>query len=75
MVGVRAMAYLAAGLLVGAGTATGQSVPSAEQLKREAFSLIDANAERMGRMGDAIFSYSEIGQPEPSIIAFHSAKP
>ncbi len=55
---------LLASALAGAGPLAGQKAPSADQLKREAFALVDANAEKMGRMGDAIFSYSEVGFQE-----------
>ena len=58
---------LAAGLLV-AGAAQAQT-PPADQLKREAFAVVDANADRMGRLNDAIFSYSEIGFQEFKTIA------
>lgn len=42
---------------------------SAAKLKSQAFATIDANAERMGRLGDAIFSYSELGFQEVKTIA------
>ena len=42
---------------------------SAAKLKSEAFVLIDSNADRMGRLSDAIFSYSEIGFQEVKTIA------
>jgi len=41
-----------------------QQVPNAEQLKQEAFKIVDTNADRMGKLSDAIFSYSEIGFQE-----------
>jgi len=37
---------------------------SADQLKEAAFAEVDRNADRMGRLSDAIFSYSEIGFQE-----------
>ena len=37
---------------------------STDELKDEAFAIIEANADRMGRINDAIFSYSEIGFQE-----------
>lgn len=44
-------------------------VPGAPELKQEAFEIIDANADRMGRINDAIYSYSEIGFQEVKTIA------
>lgn len=44
--------------------AAAQQAPSADQLKQEAFKVVDANADRLGRLSDAIFSYSEIGFQE-----------
>jgi aminobenzoyl-glutamate utilization protein B len=38
--------------------------PDATRLKREAFQEIDARADRLGRVSDAIFSYAEIGFQE-----------
>jgi aminobenzoyl-glutamate utilization protein B len=45
------------------------AAPSAAQLKQEAFAVVDKNADRMGRINDAIFSYSEIGFQEFKTIA------
>jgi aminobenzoyl-glutamate utilization protein B len=42
---------------------------SASKLESEAFAIIDANADHMGRLSDAIFSYSEIGFQEVKTIA------
>jgi aminobenzoyl-glutamate utilization protein B len=43
-------------------------VPSAGQLKAEAYALIDANGDRLGRISDAIFSYAEIGFQEVNTV-------
>jgi aminobenzoyl-glutamate utilization protein B len=42
--------------------------PDADRLKDEAFASIDARADRLGRMSDAIFSYAEIGFQEVNTI-------
>jgi aminobenzoyl-glutamate utilization protein B len=60
---------LAMTALLVAPTAHGQKMPGAAQLKHEAFAIVDANAQRMGRINDAIFSYSEIGFQEFKTIA------
>jgi aminobenzoyl-glutamate utilization protein B len=69
MLGSRVTACVLAGFLLEASPVLAQKVPSADQLKREAFGIIDANAEKMGRVGDAIFSYSEIGFQEYKTVA------
>jgi aminobenzoyl-glutamate utilization protein B len=43
--------------------------PDVARLKQEAFAAIDANADRLGRIGDAIFSYAEIGFQEVKTVA------
>jgi aminobenzoyl-glutamate utilization protein B len=63
---------LATAILAGAGPAFAQNAPApikvapapAEPIKDDAFAIVDANADRMGRLSDAIFSYSEIGFQE-----------
>lgn len=40
----------------------------AGRLKYEAFRIIDGKAERLGRLGDAIFSYSELGFHEVNTV-------
>lgn len=42
--------------------------PDAARLKQEAFQAIDANADRLARLSDAIFSYSEIGFQEYNTV-------
>ncbi len=65
----RAIAACAAALsILLPGQASAQT-PSAADLKKEAFAVVDANADRMGRINDAIFSYSEIGFQEFKTIA------
>jgi aminobenzoyl-glutamate utilization protein B len=61
-------ARLCALALVAAGPAHA-GTPPATQLKAEAFAVVDANADRIGRLNDAIFSYSEIGFQEVKTIA------
>jgi len=61
-------AFGAAFLLLGQ-VSVALGAPSAAQLKREAFAVVDTNADRMGRLNDAIFSYSEIGFQEVKTIA------
>jgi aminobenzoyl-glutamate utilization protein B len=46
-----------------------QRAPNADRLKQEAFGVVDSNADRLGRLNDAIFSYSEIGFQEFKTIA------
>lgn len=60
-----ALALAAVLLLAGAAHAA----PPAAQLKQEGYRLIDGSAERIGRLGDAIFSYAEIGFQETKTIA------
>ena len=43
--------------------------PAAADLKKEAVAIIDANAEKIGKINDAIYSYSEIGFQEFKTIA------
>ena len=40
----------------------------AARLKEEAFRIIDGQADRLGRIGDAIFSYSELGYHEVNTV-------
>jgi aminobenzoyl-glutamate utilization protein B len=61
-------AVLAATSLTCAATAQAQS-PRAAQMKQEAFSVVDQNAERIGKINDAIYSYAEIGFQEFKTIA------
>jgi aminobenzoyl-glutamate utilization protein B len=51
-------------LLLLATTAQAQAPVGGSALKAEAFAVVDRNADRMGRVSDAIFSYSEIGFQE-----------
>lgn len=46
-----------------------ETYPSADALKAEGFAVVEANAERMGRFSDAIYSFSEIGFQEVKTIA------
>lgn len=57
-----------AGLAV-AGAASAEPRADIAQLKSEAFAVVDGKADRLGRLSDAIFSYSEIGFQETKTIA------
>ena len=48
--------------------------PDAAVLKKEAFQAIDANADRLARLSDAIFSYSEIGFQEYNTVKLITAE-
>jgi aminobenzoyl-glutamate utilization protein B len=52
--------------LGGASLSVADPAPAydAAKMKQEAFADVDAYSDRMGRLGDAIFSYSEIGFQE-----------
>ncbi|MBI4486568.1 MAG: amidohydrolase [Acidobacteria bacterium] len=60
------------GFLVMASTLTpndaGAQAPDPGRLKQEALQNIDAQAERLGRLSDAIFSYSEVGFQEYNTV-------
>ena len=58
---VASLGWVGLSLMTPAGAAP---PPDAGAMKQEAFADIDAYADRMGRLGDAIFSYSEIGFQE-----------
>jgi aminobenzoyl-glutamate utilization protein B len=65
----RAVALTAcAALLADSAAADAAATPDAAQMKQEAFAHIDAYADRMARLGDAIFSYSEIGFQEVKTV-------
>lgn len=59
---------LVAGALLGAHPLAAQAPGKADQLKKEAFAIVDANADKMGRIGDAIYSFSEIGFQEVKTV-------
>lgn len=46
-----------------------QAPANLEALKADAFATVDRNADRMGRLSDAIYSYAEIGFQEVKTIA------
>jgi len=54
--------------LAGGDVAIAQPDGREAQIKQEAMAVVDTNAERIGRLGDAIFSYSEIGFQETKTI-------
>lgn len=66
--GALRMAAVCAVFAVAPCPASGEAPPAAE-LKTEAFKIVDANSDRMGRLGDAIYSYSEIGFQEFKTVA------
>jgi len=51
------------------GAASAALAQSPEALKREAFGVVEANAARIARINDAIYSFSEIGFQETKTIA------
>jgi aminobenzoyl-glutamate utilization protein B len=59
---------VAVSALLFAAPAAAQERPSPEEMKAEAFTVVDANAEKMGRLSDAIYSYAEIGFQEVKTI-------
>ena len=46
-----------------------QAPANIEAMKADAFATVDKNADRMGRLSDAIYSYAEIGFQEVKTIA------
>ncbi len=72
MMGVLQKAAICAVLGMLPGSALAQDAPPAEDLKAEAFAIVDANSDHMGRLGDAIYSYSEIGFQEFKTVALLS---
>src|SRR3954471_1223988 len=62
---------LAAGLLATllGSAAVAAPAPDIAKMKQDAFAVVDQHADRMGRLSDAIFSYSEIGFQEVKTIA------
>ena len=63
--GVVSLGWAGLSLMTPAGAAP---PPDAAAMKQEAFADVDAYADRMGRLGDAIFSYSEIGFQEVKTV-------
>ncbi|QJU58220.1 amidohydrolase [Sphingomonas sp. AP4-R1] len=47
----------------------GAQPESTDALKQEGFAIVDREADHLGRLGDAIFSYAEIGFQEVKTIA------
>jgi len=64
----RVLRPLIFGLLALLPASVGGQTPGAGQLKTEAYTLVDANGDRLGRIGDAIFSYSELGFHEVNTV-------
>ena len=63
----------AAATVLAASTLWAQT-PDPAALKREANQAIDANADRLGRLSDAIYSYSEIGFQEINTVKLITAE-
>jgi aminobenzoyl-glutamate utilization protein B len=55
--------------LLASTAAVAAPVSNIEAMKADAFSVVDKNADRMGRLSDAIYSYAEIGFQEVKTIA------
>ena len=64
---IRKMLVLA--VLMGAASTAVAQAPSADEMKQAGFAFVDANAAKMAKVNDAIFSYSEIGFQEVKTIA------
>lgn len=65
---MRNMVALGVCLMAATGAAQAQA-PSAAAMKAAGFALVDANAARMAKVNDAIYSYSEIGFQEVKTVA------
>jgi len=63
-----AFSSLGLGFVLLAGPAWAQAA-NIEAMKADAFAVVDRNADRMGRLSDAIYSYAEIGFQEVKTIA------
>ena len=59
---------LTAAILASGNNLALAAAPDAATMKQEAFANVDKYADRMGRLGDAIFSYSEIGFQEHKTV-------
>ncbi|WP_397585704.1 amidohydrolase [Sphingorhabdus sp.] len=62
-------AALGLGLATMATPVLAQAPANIEAMKADAFAVVDGNADRMGRLSDAIYSYAEIGFQEVKTIA------
>jgi len=62
-------AALGLGLATIATPVLAQAPANIEAMKADAFAAVDGDAERMGRLSDAIYSYAEIGFQEVKTIA------
>jgi len=62
-------AALGLGLATMATPVLAQAPANIEAMKADAFAAVDGDAERMGRLSDAIYSYAEIGFQEVKTIA------
>ncbi len=67
------MAWLAVIGLANASGALAQA-PAAEAIKTDGFALVDANAARMAKINDAIYSFAEIGFQEVKTIGLVTAE-
>ena len=62
-------AALGLGLATMATPVLAQAPANIEAMKADAFAAVDGDADRMGRLSDAIYSYAEIGFQEVKTIA------
>ncbi len=63
----RLLAFTVAAVVLSCSPLPAQT-PDAARLKEEAFRHIDTNADRLGRISDAVFSYAEIGFQEVNTV-------
>lgn len=67
-------AILGLGLATLATPVLAQAPANIDAMKADAFATVDRNADRMGRLSDAIYSYAEIGFQEVKTIALVTAE-
>ena len=60
---------LALAVMMGAAGSAVAQAPSGMDMKKAGFALVEANAAKMAKVNDAIYSYSEIGFQEVKTIA------
>jgi aminobenzoyl-glutamate utilization protein B len=65
---------LTLGLLCSVAAAAGAQTPDVARLKQEASQAIEASADRLGRLSDAIYSYSELGFQEYDTVKLITAE-
>jgi aminobenzoyl-glutamate utilization protein B len=65
---------LALAVMMGAAGSAVAQTPNEMEIKQAGFALVDANAAKMAKVNDAIYSYSEIGFQEVKTIALVTAE-